>query len=510
MRSRESKRTVAELQQLATAIITAYRGRGEYLNKNVESLVELAAESGDEAARASGVVFNSLVEPMADSFQTWGVSLYNRVFSQMIQLCRPVHPKLDRELKRFGLSAEADLLARVERLRPGFSQTTQQNPRGPLIRTAPGTTNWALNAGSGVKRAIVLSRVTLGADVAVTSVLIERLKQALPAAEIVLIGGRKMRELFGGDARLSFQVVEYGRGGLLADRLSAWIDLADAVRSLTDGLPADQYLVVDPDTRLTQLGLLPVCRPESYLFFPSREYHSESKDSIATLASHWSSDELGGGPSSPAINLTRPDIEAGRNLAGRLRSTGGRRIVCLNFGVGGNQAKRVGLEFEQALIKFLAGLNRKAGLVNAGPAIILDRGTGDGENELVDAVVAEMSQGAGLTVLEACQDDLPNVLASDLSAVDLLVWRGRIGLLAALVGMSDLYIGYDSMGQHIAAALGVPCIDVASGYPSPRFLERWKPTGPGPVSLIPVATGSAWDKALDEVAHSARMLLGSR
>jgi hypothetical protein len=501
---------LAELQQLATAIITSYRGRGEYLNKNVETLVEMAAQSGEEAALAGSVVFNSLVEPMADSFEPWGVSLYNRVFSQMIQLCRPVHPDLDRELKHFGLSTEADLLARVERLRPGVSQTTQQNSSRPLIRTASGVTNRASNPGSGVKRAIVLSRVTLGADVAVTSVLIERLKQALPAAEIVLVGGHKTRELFGGDPRLSFHVVEYGRRVLLADRLSSWVELADAVRSLTEGLQVDQYLVVDPDSRLTQLGLLPVCHPESYLFFPSREFHSESNASIATLASQWSSDELGGGPLSPAINLARPDIEAGRNLAGRLRSTSGRRIVCLNFGVGGNQAKRVGLEFEQALIKFLAGLDRSALPVSAGPAIILDRGTGDGENELVDAIIAEMVQSDGLTVLEAWQDDLPNVLASDLSAVELLVWRGRIGLLAALVGTSDLYIGYDSMGQHVAAALGVPCVDVAAGYPSQKFLERWKPTGLGPVSVVPVTAGSAWGETLNEVAHSARMLLGPR
>ena len=59
-----------------------------------------------------------------------------------------------------------------------------------------------------------------------------------------------------------------------------------------------------------------------------------------------------------------------------------------------------------------------------------------------------------------------------------------MGLLAALIGQSDLYVGYDSAGQHIAAALGVACIDVFAGFSSPRMVDRWRPAGPSEVHVI--------------------------
>jgi ADP-heptose:LPS heptosyltransferase len=39
-------------------------------------------------------------------------------------------------------------------------------------------------------------------------------------------------------------------------------------------------------------------------------------------------------------------------------------------------------------------------------------------------------------------------------------------------------VGYDSAGQHVAAACGVPLISVFAGFPAARMFDRWKPTGP--------------------------------
>jgi ADP-heptose:LPS heptosyltransferase len=83
------------------------------------------------------------------------------------------------------------------------------------------------------------------------------------------------------------------------------------------------------------------------------------------------------------------------------------------------------------------------------------------------------------------------------------VWNGRIGLLASLIGHSDLYIGYDSAGQHIAAALGVACIDVMAGFSSPRMLDRWRPTGPAETRVI-----DAQNSALEETLSQSREMLG--
>ena len=106
---------------------------------------------------------------------------------------------------------------------------------------------------------VVLSRVTLGADVAITSVILDAVKRRFPEAHILFAGSRKAWELFAGDPRIGHLEVSYPRGGSLEERLAPW-------RELRKLIPPDA-LVIDPDTRITQLGLLPVCEHERYLFF---------------------------------------------------------------------------------------------------------------------------------------------------------------------------------------------------------------------------------------------------
>jgi ADP-heptose:LPS heptosyltransferase len=84
-------------------------------------------------------------------------------------------------------------------------------------------------------------------------------------------------------------------------------------------------------------------------------------------------------------------------------------------------------------------------------------------------------------------------------------------MLAGLMGESDLYIGYDSAGQHIAAALGVPCIDVFAGYSSPRMLDRWRPTGRAQTRIVAVDTlhgaGDTDEVVADALRHAREMLV---
>src|SRR5205814_1370993 len=99
------------------------------------------------------------------------------------------------------------------------------------------------------RRVFVLSRITLGADVAVTSVLLAAAKQRFPRAEIVFVAPPKNYELFAGDSRIRHPSIHYQRGGL-RDRLA----VEDDLKSL---LASPDSIVIDPDSRLTQLGLLP-------------------------------------------------------------------------------------------------------------------------------------------------------------------------------------------------------------------------------------------------------------
>jgi ADP-heptose:LPS heptosyltransferase len=82
-------------------------------------------------------------------------------------------------------------------------------------------------------------------------------------------------------------------------------------------------------------------------------------------------------------------------------------------------------------------------------------------------------------------------------------------MLAALIGESNLYIGYDSAGQHIAAALGVPSVDVFAGFRSPRMLDRWRPTGKAEARVVPVyeRAGADTQAILSDVLRHAREML---
>ena len=121
----------------------------------------------------------------------------------------------------------------------------------------------------------MLSRVTLGADVAVTSVILDAAKRRFPGAAIYLVGPRKNWELFAADPRILHLPVNYRRG-TLRERLAAWTGVAR-------GAGRPDSIVIDPDSRLTQLGLLPVCPEERYYFFESRAYGGDGDDSLPVL-----------------------------------------------------------------------------------------------------------------------------------------------------------------------------------------------------------------------------------
>jgi ADP-heptose:LPS heptosyltransferase len=113
---------------------------------------------------------------------------------------------------------------------------------------------------------------------------------------------------------------------------------------------------------------------------------------------------------------------------------------------------------------------------------MLDKGGDPEEMARIDALVA-MVGGKGFRVLAL--DERRDVVSSpaEVGGASLLTWQGGIGRFAALIAESMAYIGYDSAGQHIAAALGVPTIDIFTGFTSPRMPERWSPHGPGPVHV---------------------------
>jgi len=347
----------------------------------------------------SAALVGIVVEHLADLFEPRLCDVYADLFSNAIARAIP------------ELSAE-DLVARYRRVR---------RPR--RVEGEPRTV-------------FVLSRVTLGADVAITSVLLDAAKRRFPHAHIVLAGSRKAWELFAADSRIEHAPVSYLRTGSIRERLAPWKDLQ---RTLS--VPGS--IVIDPDSRLTQLGLLPVCPEENYYFFESRAYGGDGADPLPLLTARWARETL--------------DIEDAAAYIAPLHSIEipGRPFVTISLGVGENPAKRIADPFEEQLIAHVA---------RTGAHVLVDEGAGGEEAERV--VLAVAKSGAP-----------PERVHS---------FRGSFAAFGSAISHSDLYIGYDSAGQHVAAATGVPLLSVFAGFVSPRMLARWRPWGRGRIEVIPV------------------------
>jgi len=270
-------------------------------------------------------------------------------------------------------------------------------------------------APTSVDRVYVLSRITLGADVAVTSVLLDAAKQRYPEAEIVFVGPRKSYEMFEADPRICHLPAPYARSGALIDRLRG-----------SASLQFDDGIVIDPDSRLTQLGLISVCDERKYFFFESRGYGGDSSKSLPELASQWATEIFG--------------IHDARAFVAPLPSSEPAVNITVSLGVGENPAKRIDGDFECELLRELA---------ETGGSILVDKGGSSEERERVERAV------------------LPGMRTHD----------GAFAPFAAQIAQSRLYIGYDSSGQHVASACGAPLISIFRGFASERTFDRWRPKG---------------------------------
>ncbi len=279
----------------------------------------------------------------------------------------------------------------------------------------------------------VLSRVTLGADLAVTSVFLDAAKKRFPRARLYFAGPAKNYELFNGDPRVEHLPSPYLRHGELRERIAAGL----AIREL---LPPGA-LLLDPDSRLSQLGLLPLVPAERHLFFESRGYGGDSNESITALAQRWTREIL---QVPDAVNFAAPTATPAYSAPG---------LITLSLGVGENQAKRVADPFETELFRVLTATGRP---------ILADLGAGGEEEARVRKAIAAHAPSSGC----------------------INVWKGSFANFASSIAASSLYIGYDSSGQHAAAVFGIPRITVFAGFPNERFFARWQPVGRGPSHAI--------------------------
>jgi hypothetical protein len=371
------------------------------------------------------------------------------------------------------MESETAMLERKARLRS----------RQPMLDAA---------ARARVKKVMVLSRVTLGADIAVTSIVLQKARRIFPQADLVIAGSQKLAQLFGGDERLRIRPVRYHSEGGLIERLSSWPPLVEAIEDEMRGLSPGEWVLIDPDARLLQLGLLPViANDEGYFFLESRAFGKPGDGNLSRITLRWLGEMFGGAAQDeseilPTVFLKDDDTAWGRTVSSSLRQRGARFLVTASFGVGGNQGKRLPDPFEEQLL---------LRLMEDGVTVLLDSGFGADEVKRAK-LLAERVISQGRSVVEVGAGNAKEYSSGKMVRCDMVTWHGEIGPFAALIGASDEYIGYDSSGQHIAAALGVPAIDIFAGNTTPIFRERWTPSGRAAVEVI---VQSDPDAALEEV-----------
>ncbi len=401
--------------RLAHALLDDCLAGREPAADRIAQLTSLALDADDAVALiASRNLFGTLVEGLADRFEPALCASYAQLFSRVIAQAMP-------ELSSVALAAR---YASVRVVRPPAFDPTD---------------------------VYVLSRVTLGADIAVTSILMDGARQRFPNARLWFAGPRKAWELFDGST-WSFLEVPYGRTAMLRDRLCAFDPLVSA-------LDRPGVLLLDPDSRLTQLGVLPVCTPESHHLFESRGFGGDSDATLPALAREWVRQTLGIESAEPWFH---PKLS---------HTLPGHKVATVSFGIGENPAKRVDDPFEEQTLRYL---------LESGWQVLLDTGVPGGEEHLrVRASVARLG----------------------VAGQSIALHQGSFASFAAFIAGSQLYVGYDSAGQHAAAALDVPLVSVFGGFSCERMLQRWMPDGPGRKRIIAVR-GQTVEELIQQVCEA--------
>jgi hypothetical protein len=271
--------------------------------------------------------------------------------------------------------------------------------------------------------------------------------------------------------------LNYSRRGGLLERFESWYPVVDILAEEVPPDRRDNILIIDPDSRISQLGVLPVSLDANYLFFNSRAGSLASSHlSMAEMANRWMDSVFG------RSSFCYPNVWLGdsqrlgvHKMAAARRRTGCKQIFAVNFGIGGNPRKRVDSEFESKLLLQLLNVPRTV--------IILDKGFGADELSR-SARLIEHIKSRGHRTAEAGFEDIESTEVTH----GVIAVECGIGEMAALISVSDAFIGYDSACQHIAAALKVPTTTVFAGTNNMGFIRRWSACGDTRCSIVHVNT----------------------
>jgi len=447
-------------RQIAFSFIDRYYQDGSFEPEYIDLLCEMATSFSDVQLNntAASALFEIIVEELCDDYEEMPVEIYNRVMSQVITYCRnvPAGTALDKRLTDFGIHSFDDLYNRSN-----------------LIHSR----NYSYDIEKPPEKIILLSRVTIGADVAILSVIVQRLAKIFPRAEIVIIGSDKLSGIFGGNRDIRIHPLSYARRGGLFERFSSWHATSEILAGEMPLEREENILLIDPDSRITQLGVLPLTHYENYLFFNSRKCTSSAKNArMAELANRWI-DTVFGVSSFCYPRIWTPSFIAkkARDMTCRIRAAGCKKLIIMNFGVGNNPRKRLETDFEKKLLVEI--------LKSPQTVVLLDRGFGEDELLRTGLLISHLKERGYQTASARLGDcEYPDISHGIIGV------ECSIGEVAALIAECDEFIGYDSACQHIAAAAQTPTLTIFAGSNNKSFIRRWSACGNTQCNIVHVNT----------------------
>jgi ADP-heptose:LPS heptosyltransferase len=448
-------------KQIGHSFLDHYYRDGICEQDYIDLICEMATSFQDIELNSavSTIFFSVIIEELCDDYEDFQFKAYNQVMSRVISYCRnlPAAGRLDHCLNRFHLFSADDIASRAERV------------QARDYRIDPARKN--------ISKIFVLSRITIGADVAIVSIIIQRLSRIFPDADIILLGSSQRSEIFSGNPRIRIKPFDYNRRGGLLERLSSWHKVLDALGEETKSAGKDEILVIDPDSRILQLGILPIIEEDNYLYFNSHvDWLSSQNVCMAELANAWMDRVFGRADFCyPCVWLNHALLSNARKFTASLLENGCRTIVAISFGFGGNPRKKLGFAFETKLVCEL--------LKQPKTIVILDRGFGAEELNASQQIIDEL-RNKGYPIL---QNQFDRIDPGNFSE-GLLSLECTTGEIASLIANSHGFIGYDSACQHIAAALSTPTITIFTGSNNPHFIRRWSACGNTSCKVIHVNT----------------------
>ena len=442
--------------ELGRAVMEASAGSNAFRH-NARSLASLAF-SGNRAVatEASRVVLSQIVQPLVDRFCQDACDCLAVFMAEAVHAPRS---PIGSAIAELGYPTPEHLFERYRMLE-----------RGELEKQVD---------SDDVEKAVLISRADLKGDIAATGPILSCAMRAFENADIEIVGPRTNCLLIGPSYRLERSVVSFSHNGTLGNQLRAWVRLRAKVASAIQGYDSGRWLVVDPDSWMTQFGLLPVADDRYCRYFDSRSYAEQSTATMAVLASEWGNQwffwggfdalpfiVLGYGPENGSFCLSR---ESRGKLAG------------VSFSVDGHEEARLGADFEDRLMELLR---------RRGYQTVFD--TGREADDRTNALERIRAFGGSKSHLKVASDASNN-------RAQLLTCGNTIPNFSGWAKLASVYIGYDSAISHAVGSVGVPSLHLSVGAPNSTYRFRWTPTSYSEVVTIPADNSSDGPAVLNRI-----------